>query len=205
MAEHVRFFALLEVERNDQRVAAVLRESGDIYVRDTARLVGEAQAAGLVPDEDDPTLLAIGVLGAVSQFCHYHRTRPNGRRPIEELAKSRRPMDLAGARRRTQPARRLTAERGLPWGAGGTSLSRGGRGLRSSRTCRRRMCWTARDLLVAGGTRYPVSRGGCDGGRRPVNGPRFVLPGSEAESVDHHPTRQGPRAAPAPGRARPLA
>ena len=69
MAEHVRFFALLEVERNDQRVAAVLRESGDVYVHDTARLVREAQAAGLVPDDHDPTLLAIGVLGAVAQFC----------------------------------------------------------------------------------------------------------------------------------------
>ena len=74
MAAHVRFFALLEVERNDQRVAAVLRESGDVYVHDAARLVREAQAAGLVPDDHDPTLLAIGVLGAVAQFSHFHRT-----------------------------------------------------------------------------------------------------------------------------------
>ena len=73
MAAHVRFFALLEVERNDQRVAAVLRESGEVYVQDAARLVREAQDAGLVPDDHDPTLLAIGVLGAVSQFCHFHR------------------------------------------------------------------------------------------------------------------------------------
>ena len=86
MAAHVRFFALLEVERNDQRVAAVLRESGDVYVQDAARLVREAQAAGLVPDDHDPTLLAIGVLGAVAQFSHYHRT---GRLtiPIDELAR----------------------------------------------------------------------------------------------------------------------
>ena len=85
MAEHVRFFALLEVERDDQTVAAVLRESGDIYVEDAARLVREAQAAGLVPDDHDPALLAVGVLGAVAQFSHHHRT---GRitLPIDELA-----------------------------------------------------------------------------------------------------------------------
>jgi AcrR family transcriptional regulator len=86
MAEHVRFFSLLDVERNDQTVAATLRESSDIYVQDAARVVKEAQAEGLVPDDHDPTLLAIGVLGAVSQFSHYHRT---GRLdlPIDELAR----------------------------------------------------------------------------------------------------------------------
>ena len=85
MAAHVRFFALLEVERNDQRVAAVLRESGDVYVRDAARLVREAQVAGLVPEDHDPTLLAIGVLGAVAQFSHYHRTG-RVKLSIDELA-----------------------------------------------------------------------------------------------------------------------
>ena len=74
MAAHVRFFALLEVERNDQRVAAALRESSDVYIQDAARLVRQGQRAGLVPDEHDPTLLAIGMLGAVSQFSHHHRT-----------------------------------------------------------------------------------------------------------------------------------
>ena len=49
-------------------------ESGDVYVQDAARLVREAQAAGLVPDDHDARLLAIGVLGAVAQFSHYHRT-----------------------------------------------------------------------------------------------------------------------------------
>jgi AcrR family transcriptional regulator len=85
MAAHVRFFALLEVERNDHDLAAVLRESGDIYVRDAAKVVEEAQADGLIREDLDSNLLAIGVLGAVSQFCHYHRT---GRvdLPIEDLA-----------------------------------------------------------------------------------------------------------------------
>jgi AcrR family transcriptional regulator len=85
MAEHVRFFALLEVERNDQAVAAALRESGDVYVQDAARLVREAQQAGLVPEDHDPTLLAIGVLGAVAQFSHYHRTG-RAKLSIDELA-----------------------------------------------------------------------------------------------------------------------
>jgi AcrR family transcriptional regulator len=85
MAERVRFFALLEVERNDQAVAAVLRESGDVYVQDAARLVREAQQAGLVPEDHDPTLLAIGVLGAVSQFSHYHRAG-RVKLSIDELA-----------------------------------------------------------------------------------------------------------------------
>jgi AcrR family transcriptional regulator len=86
MAAHVRFFALLEVERNGHDLVAVLRESGDIYVRDAARVVEEAQADGLIPEDLDPNLLAIGMLGAVSQFCHYHRT---GRieLPIDELAR----------------------------------------------------------------------------------------------------------------------
>ena len=64
----------------------MLRESGDVYVQDAARLVREAQAVGLVPDDHDPTLLAIGVLGAVAQFSHYHRS---GRLAIsiDELAR----------------------------------------------------------------------------------------------------------------------
>ena len=65
MAEHVRFFALpWRSSATTRRVAAVLRESGDVYVEDAARLVREAQAAGLVPDDHDPALLAMGVLGA---------------------------------------------------------------------------------------------------------------------------------------------
>jgi AcrR family transcriptional regulator len=86
MAEHVRFFALLDVERSDRAVAAVLRESSEIYVQDAAKVVREAQEQGLVPDEHDPTLLSIGVLGAVSQFSQYHRT---GRLdlPVDDLAR----------------------------------------------------------------------------------------------------------------------
>jgi AcrR family transcriptional regulator len=86
MAEHVRFFALLDVERGDRTVSAVLRESSEIYIEDAAKVVREAQRQGLVPDEHDPVLLSIGVLGAVSQFSHYHRT---GRLdlPVDDLAR----------------------------------------------------------------------------------------------------------------------
>ena len=40
-----------------------------------------------------------------------------------------------------------------------------------------------------GGGGSPVSPGGCGGGTARWTDDEFVLPGSEAESVDHHPTR----------------
>ena len=48
------FFALSRSSATTKRVAAVLRESGDVYVQDAARLVREAQAAGLVPTTTTP-------------------------------------------------------------------------------------------------------------------------------------------------------
>jgi AcrR family transcriptional regulator len=74
MAEHMAFFALLEMERTDEAILPVLREGSEVYVADTARLVAEAQAAGLVPDDHDARLLAMGVHGAVSHFSHFHRS-----------------------------------------------------------------------------------------------------------------------------------
>ena len=85
MAEHIAFFALLEMERTDEAILPVLREGTEVYVADTTRLVAEAQEAGLVPDDHDARLLAIGVHGAVSQFSHFHRS---GRidLPVDELS-----------------------------------------------------------------------------------------------------------------------
>ena len=74
MAEHMAFFALLEMERTDEAILPVLREGSEVYVADTSRLVAEAQAAGLVPDDHDARLLAMGVHGAVSHFSHFHRS-----------------------------------------------------------------------------------------------------------------------------------
>ena len=34
----------------------------------------EAQAAGQVPEDRDPQLLALGVVGAVAHFSHFHRS-----------------------------------------------------------------------------------------------------------------------------------
>ena len=48
--------------------------STDVHTNDTALLVKEAQAAGEVGDDRDPQLLALGVVGAVAHFTHFHRT-----------------------------------------------------------------------------------------------------------------------------------
>ena len=74
MAENMAFFALLEVERDEEAIVPSLRESSDVYIADTTRLVQEAQAMGLAPDDRPAHLLALGVLGAVSHFSHFHRT-----------------------------------------------------------------------------------------------------------------------------------
>lgn len=74
MAEHMSFFSLLEVEAREQNLASVLREGNAIHVSDVHVMVQEAQREGLVPDHLDSQLLALGVHGAVSHFCHHLRT-----------------------------------------------------------------------------------------------------------------------------------
>lgn len=85
MAEHQPYFALLDVERTDDAVAAVMREGSDVYASDVRRLVVEGQSTGEVPD-GDPGFYVVGVLGAVSSFGHAHRS---GRldMPIDDLAR----------------------------------------------------------------------------------------------------------------------
>ena len=73
MADHSAFFALLEHGGDAPAVAALLGEGRDVHTADTATMIVEAQAAGLIPDGDDPQLLALGIVGAVAQFCHYNR------------------------------------------------------------------------------------------------------------------------------------
>jgi AcrR family transcriptional regulator len=84
IAEHRRYFALIDVERSAPEVAAVLQDGSDVYATDVVRLVREAQARGLVPDED-PSVAAVGVLGAVSSYTQALR---NGRLdlPVDQLA-----------------------------------------------------------------------------------------------------------------------
>ena len=69
MAEHAAYFALVDVERTDPEVAAVLAEGSEIYLDDVVVLVREAQRNGELPDVE-PRLLALGVLGTVSTFSN---------------------------------------------------------------------------------------------------------------------------------------
>ena len=83
MAENAHFFSLLAAE--EQQLTDVLRQGTDQHVRDTESLIREGLADGSIRDED-PKLLALGVVGAVGTFSHYHRT---GRLelPLDELAR----------------------------------------------------------------------------------------------------------------------
>jgi len=84
MAINAPFFSLLEVENLDRRFVDVLRTGTEVHVNDVATLIREGITAGLIRD-DDPTLLARGVVGIVGLYSHFHRT---GRSdvPIDELA-----------------------------------------------------------------------------------------------------------------------
>lgn len=72
MSTHAHFFALLEVENLDKRFADVLRRGTEVHAEDVAALVREGIADGTVRDED-PLLLAYGVVGAVGWYGHCHR------------------------------------------------------------------------------------------------------------------------------------
>lgn len=82
MAEHAHFFSLLEVE--GRNFTDVLRRGTEQHIADVLVLIRAGQADGTIRDED-PALLALGVVGAVGQYSHFHRT---GRisMPLAELA-----------------------------------------------------------------------------------------------------------------------
>jgi len=84
MAINAPFFALLEVESVDRQFVDVLRKGTEVHVTDVANLIREGIDAGLIRDED-PVLMARGVVGVVGMYSHFHRT---GRTdlPIGELA-----------------------------------------------------------------------------------------------------------------------
>lgn len=73
MAGHAHLYALLQVDGPDQRIDDLLREGTQVHASDTATLLQRGIAAGLVRDED-PMLLAYGVIGSVTWFCRFHRT-----------------------------------------------------------------------------------------------------------------------------------
>ena len=72
MAEHAAYFALVDVERADPTIADTLRAGSQVYLDDVLVLIREAQRHGDVIDAD-PTMLAYGVLGAVSSYSNAWR------------------------------------------------------------------------------------------------------------------------------------
>lgn len=71
--QHAGYFSLLDVERADPVHAALLREGGEVYLRDVLVLVREAQRTGGVAADAPATAIAHGVVGAVSSFTHAWR------------------------------------------------------------------------------------------------------------------------------------
>ena len=83
MAEHAHFFSLLEVENG--RVSDRSRQKGtNQHIRDVRTMIEAGQADGSIVDEN-PGLLALGVVGSVGYYSHYHRTGRLGV-SVDELA-----------------------------------------------------------------------------------------------------------------------
>jgi AcrR family transcriptional regulator len=82
MAENAHFFSLLEVE--GPNFTEVLRQGTRQHIDDMVRIVKAGQAHGSIR-EDDPRLLAVGVVASVGQYSHFHRTG-RLRIPLPELA-----------------------------------------------------------------------------------------------------------------------
>lgn len=73
MSAHSHFFSLVEVENLDKQFADVLRQGTEVHAADVAAVVALGIEDGTVRDED-PLLLAYGVVGAVGYYGHFLRT-----------------------------------------------------------------------------------------------------------------------------------
>jgi AcrR family transcriptional regulator len=73
MAEQRRLYSLLDIDSLDPRLTQVLRSGGAIHARDTARHIRQGIDEGLIRD-DDPLMLAWGVVGTVSSFSQLQHT-----------------------------------------------------------------------------------------------------------------------------------
>jgi AcrR family transcriptional regulator len=80
MATYAHFFALLEVENLEKRFADDLRRGTEVHAADVAAIIREGIEDGTIRDEN-PELLAYGVVGTVGYYGHFHRT---GRFPMSE-------------------------------------------------------------------------------------------------------------------------
>src|SRR5580765_5375749 len=85
MSINAPFFALLEVESTDRRFVDVLRLGTDVHVDDVAVHIRDGIRQGLIRD-DDPVLMARGVVGIVGLYSHFHRTGRTDT-PVDELAR----------------------------------------------------------------------------------------------------------------------
>jgi AcrR family transcriptional regulator len=84
MGEHRRLYSMTDLESLGPKLTKLLRAGGDIHARDTALHIEAGIVQGLIRD-DDPMMLAWGVVGTVSSFSQLHRA---GRidRSLDELA-----------------------------------------------------------------------------------------------------------------------
>lgn len=85
MSAHAHFFSLVEVENLDKQFADVLRQGTEVHASDVAALVALGIEDGTVRDED-PLLLAYGVVGAVGYYGHFLRTGRVAMPPAELAA-----------------------------------------------------------------------------------------------------------------------
>ncbi|HEX2849624.1 MAG TPA: helix-turn-helix domain-containing protein [Acidimicrobiales bacterium] len=85
MGEQRRLYSMFDLETVDSDLREMLRRGSDVHALDTARHIRAGIDAGLVRD-DDPLMLAWGVVGTVSSYSHLHRT---GRLdwPLDEVAR----------------------------------------------------------------------------------------------------------------------
>ena len=85
MGEHRRLYSMFDLESLDQKLTQLLRQGSNVHVTDTARHIKEGIALGLIREED-PLMLAWGVVSTVSSYSHLHRT---GRidAPLAEVAR----------------------------------------------------------------------------------------------------------------------
>src|SRR5688500_5928768 len=73
MSEHRRLYSIVDLDNLDKRMAKLLRNGSDVHAHDTARHIREGIEAGIIRDED-PLMLAWGVVGWVSSFSNLHRS-----------------------------------------------------------------------------------------------------------------------------------
>lgn len=75
MAEHRELYALMQLEgQTGETFTEELRDTTTVHARDTAVILETGQRQGVIRTDDDPLLLAYGVLGTVMHLVYFHRT-----------------------------------------------------------------------------------------------------------------------------------